>query len=107
MTLNQAMPMLEKFVPDKVVLLKQRQAESDANMPPEVKRMMDQQKLWDANSTPEDILAQYSKLNDYEKVSANQALMMKIGQIEDETRAKKLIDQIPDEKTQGERPGDV
>lgn len=100
MTLNQAMPMLEKFVPDKAVLLKQRQAESDANMPPEIKRLLDQQKLFDANSTAEDILAQYPKLqNEYEKLSANEALIMKIGQIEDEARAKKLIDQIPDEKT--------
>ena len=90
MMLNQAMPMLEKFVPDKVVLLKQRQAESDANMPPEVKRMMDQQKLFDANSTPEDILAQYPKLqNEYEKLAANEALIMKIGQVEDEAASEK------------------
>ena len=98
--LRQAMPMLEKFVPDKVVLLRQRQAEFDATMPPEYKRMQEQQKLFDANSTPEDILAQYPKLqNEFEKLMANQALMGKIGQIEDDARAKKLIDQIPDEKT--------
>lgn len=100
MALSQAMPMLEKFAPDKVALLKQRQAENDASMPPEFKRMQEQQKLWDENSTPEDILAQLPKLqNEYEKLSANQSLIRKIGQIEDEARAKKLIDQIPDEKT--------
>lgn len=100
MMLTQAMPMLEKFVPDKVALLKQKQAEAEASMPPEFKRMQEQQKLWDANSTPEDILAQLPKLqNEYEKMSAYQSLIRKIAEIEDDARAKKLIDQIPDEKT--------
>lgn len=100
MALNQAMPLLEKFAPDKVALLKQRQSENDASLPQEFKRMQEQMKLWDQNSTPEDILAQLPKLqNEFEKMSANQSLISKISQIEDETRAKKLIDQIPDEKT--------
>jgi hypothetical protein len=36
--------------------------------------------------------------NEMEKASAYQSLSMKIGQIDDDARAKKLIDQIPDEK---------
>lgn len=100
MMLGQLLPMLEKFAPDKAGPLKQRQAENEAGMPPEFKRMQEQQKLWSPNSTPDEILAQLPKLqNEYEKISAYQSLTQKIGEIEDETRAKRLIDQIPDEKT--------
>ncbi len=99
MLLSQAMSMLEKFAPEKVRFLKQRQTENESSMPSELKKMQEQRLIWDANSTPEDIIAQLSKLqNDYEKASAYSALSRKIGEIEDETRAKKLIDQIPDEK---------
>jgi len=99
-SLTRALPMLEKFVPDKVVLLRQRKAENEASLPPEFKQIFEQQKLFDQNSTPEDILAQLPKLqNEYEKALAYQSLSGKIGDIEDEARAKKLIDQIPDEKT--------
>jgi hypothetical protein len=69
-------------------------------MPAEMKNMQRQQKLWDSNSTAEEILAELPKLqNQMEKNSAYMSLTFKIGQIEDEARAKKLIDQIPDEKT--------
>ena len=98
-TLSRAMPMLEKFVPDKVAMLKQRKAENDAGLPPEFRRMQEQQKMYDPNSTPEDIIAQVPKMqNEFERSMAYQVLSTKIGQIEDEARAKKLIDQIPDEK---------
>ncbi|HVF48220.1 MAG TPA: hypothetical protein VNA17_11700 [Pyrinomonadaceae bacterium] len=100
MMLDQAMPVLEKFAPDKLPFLRQRQAELEAGMPPEFKRMQEQQKLWNPNSTPEEILAQLPKLqNEYEKVSAHESLIRKIGEIEDDARARKLIDQIQDEKT--------
>lgn len=99
MALTQAMPMIEKFLPAKMPLLKQRDAENQATLPPEVKEMQKRQKLWDENSTPEDLLAQVLKAdNEYEKASGYSALSRKIGQIEDDTRAKRLIDQIPDEK---------
>ena len=68
------------------------------NLPPEVKRMQQQQKLWNPNSTPEEILADLPKFNEYEKVSAYDAITTKVAQIEDEARAKKIIEQIPDEK---------
>ena len=95
-----AIPMLEKFVPEKVALLKQRKTENEASMPPELKQSMELQKLFDPNASPEDILAQLPKLSsDFEKSMAYQSLSGKIGDIDDEARAKKLIDQIPDEKT--------
>jgi len=61
--------------------------------------MQQRQKLWDPSSTAEDLLAQLPKLtNDVDKTLAYQSLAMKIGQIDDEARAKKLIEQIPDDK---------
>jgi hypothetical protein len=98
MAMTQAMPGLEKLIPEKIALLKQKQTEAMKNLPPEIKRMQQQQKLWNPNSTPEEILADLPKLNEYEKASAYQSVSNKIAQIEDEARAKKLIEQIPDEK---------
>ncbi|MFN0277106.1 MAG: hypothetical protein ACKVRN_00750 [Pyrinomonadaceae bacterium] len=99
MTFSRAMPLLEKLVPERIALLKMSEAASQSGLPSEVKQMQQREKLWDANSTPEDILALLPKMqNEFEKVSAYQSLATKISQIEDETRAKKLIEQIPDEK---------
>jgi len=99
MGLSRVMKDLEKIAPEKVALLKQKQTEAMKNLPPELKRFQQQEKLWNQNSTPEEILAELPKLNEFERVQAYQSLTYKIGQIEDEARAKKLIEQIPDEKT--------
>jgi hypothetical protein len=99
MVMGQVINDLEKFVPERMPVLKQKQTEAMKNMPPELSRMQQQQKIWNPNSTPEEILAGWPKYNEMEKASANQALISKIAQIDDDARAKKLIDQIPDEKT--------
>lgn len=99
MSMTRAIPSLEKIVPEKVPVLKQKQTEAMKNLPPELKRFQQQEKLWNPNSTPEDILAEIPKLNEFEKAQAYRSLTHKIAQIEDEERAKKLIEQIPDEKT--------
>ena len=96
--MTQIMPDLERLTPEKSALLKQKQAESLKNLPPELKRFQQQQKLWNSNSSPEEILAEIPKLNEFEKVSAYQSLAYKIARIEDDARAKNLIGQIPDEK---------
>ncbi|HEX8195371.1 MAG TPA: hypothetical protein VF571_04095 [Pyrinomonadaceae bacterium] len=98
MAMTQTMSSLEKLVPEKAPLLKQRQTEAMKNLPPEIKRMQDRQKLWNPNSTPEEILSDLPKLNEADKVFAYNSLTNKIAQVEDEERAKKLIEQIPDEK---------
>ncbi len=99
MSLTRAMPSLEKLVPEKVSLLKQKLASYQKALPAEFKNSQRQQRLWDPNSNPEEILAEIPKLqNPGEKNSAYQALASKIGRIEDETRAKRLIDQIGDER---------
>lgn len=99
MAMTRALPSLEKLVPDKANLLKQRQAENRKNLPTEYRRMERMEKLWSPNSTAEEILAEIPKLqNEYEKSTAYQAVAGKIAQIDDEARAKKLIDQIGDEK---------
>lgn len=98
-SLSKALPLLEKFLPAKASVLRQRMSDLEASMPPEFKRMQERQKLWDVNSTPEDIIAQFPKLQDeYEKASAYYQLSEKIAAIDDDARARKLIDQIPDEK---------
>jgi len=102
MTLSRVMPTLEKIVPDKTPLLKQKQAEMSKNMPPEVKRIEQQQKIWNPNSTPEELLADLPKLNEFEKASVYMSLANKIAEIDDEARAKKLIEQIPDEKARSQ-----
>jgi hypothetical protein len=102
MAMSQTMSSLEKLLPEKMPLLKQRQTEAMKNLPPEIKRMQDRQKLWNPNSTPEEILADLPKLNEADKVFAYNSLTNKIAQVEDEERAKKLIEQIPDEKTRSQ-----
>jgi hypothetical protein len=102
MAMSRVMPTLEKIVPEKIPLLKQKQAEAMKNMPPEVKRMEQQQKLWNQSSTPEEIIGLLPKLNEFEKASAYMSLNNKIAEIEDDARAKKLIEQIPDEKARNQ-----
>ncbi len=102
MGMSQAMPSLEKFVPEKIGMLKQKQAETMKNLPPEVKRFQQQEKIWSQNSTPEDVLAELPKLNEYEKISAYQSINNKLSQMDDEARAKKIIEQIPDEKARAD-----
>lgn len=98
MSMIRVIPSLEKIVPQKVPLLKQKQTETMKNLPPELKNMEQQQKIWNPNSTPEEIIADLPKLNEYQKASAYSSLGRKIATIEDEARAKKLIEQIPDEQ---------
>lgn len=98
MKLSLVIRSLEKIIPEKAALLKQKQTEAMKNLPPELKRFQQQEKLWNPNSTPEEILADLPKLNEIEKAGAYQSLVQKISQIEDEARAKKLIEEIPDEK---------
>lgn len=99
MVLSRALPNLEKIVPERTAALRQRLADSQKSMPAEFRNSIRTQKLWDPNSTAEDILAEIPKLtNEMEKSNAYQAAANKISQIEDETRARRLIDQLGDEK---------
>lgn len=96
--MTQVIPSLEKIAPEKAAMLKQKQAEAMKNLPPEFKRFQEREKLWNPNSTPEEIIAELPKLNEYEKTEASNSIVEKIAQIDDESRARKLIEQIPDEK---------
>ena len=100
MNITQAIPTLEKFVPERIAVLRQREAEAKKNLPTEFKNIAQQTNLWNPSTTAEDILAQLPKMtNENDKRNALSILPQKISQITDETRAKKLIDQITDEKT--------
>ena len=57
MAVTRVMPTLEKIVPERVAMLKMKQAETSKNLPVEFKRMQDSQRIWDPNTTPEDVIA--------------------------------------------------
>ena len=97
--LSRALPDLEKLVPDKAAMLRQRLTDGQKSLPNEMRESMRAQNAWNPNSTPEQILAEIPKMtNEMMRTSAYQNLSSKISQITDEARAKRLIDQIPDEK---------
>ncbi len=95
---SRVQPMLEKTLPEKAVLLKQRKAELSKNLPPEMKQWEQMSKIWSPNSTAEELLAEIPKLDENMRERAYEALGQKIAKVEDEAKAKKLIEQIPDEK---------
>ena len=99
MVFAQAMPLLVKFVPERLAQLRQRQTDMQSELTVELAQMQRQQRLFDPNSTPEELLEQIPKLsNDMERSIAYQSLSNKIVQIDDDARARKLIDQIADDK---------
>lgn len=102
MAMSNAIAEIEKAVPEKAGLLRQKQADIRKSLPPEMKNFERQSKLWSPTSTPEEIIAELPNLNEFEKTSAYMSLQNKITQIEDETRARKLIEQIPDEKARNQ-----
>ncbi len=95
---SRVQPMLEKTLPEKAALLKQRKAELSKNLPPEMKQWEQMSKIWSPNSTAEELLAEIPKLDENMRERAYDALGQKIAKVEDEAKAKKLIEQIPDEK---------
>lgn len=97
-TMIRVMKDLEKFIPERMPVLKQKQAEVMKSLPPEFNRLQQQEKIWNPNSTPEEMLAAWPKYSEMEKSMAGGVLVSKISQIDDDARAKSLIDQIPDEK---------
>lgn len=100
MAAGQAIPVLEKYVPERIGLLKQKDAEYKKSLPSEMRGAMNLGKMYDPNTPAEDVLAQISKAtNDNDKRQLYPILTQKISQITDEARAKRLIEQIPDDKT--------
>ncbi len=99
MMMGSFIPTLEKFIPERIAALKARDAENKKSMPTELRNSAQQASLWNPSSTPEDIIAAIAKMtNENDKRNANSILANKISQIPDDARAKKLIDQIPDDK---------
>ncbi|MBV9217247.1 MAG: hypothetical protein JO053_13850 [Acidobacteria bacterium] len=100
MTVTQAIPVLEKYVPERIALFKQKDAENKKALPSEMKSAMDLSRLYDPNVTAEEVLAQIARTpSDNDKKQLYGILTSKISQVTDDARAKKLIDQIPDDKT--------
>jgi hypothetical protein len=94
--INQAMPTLEKLLPEKIALLKARAAESQKAVPA---AQAQQQRIFDPSSTPEQILSMIPKMtSEMEKSMAYQSLINKLGPITDDARAKRIIDGISDDR---------
>jgi len=91
-------PLVDKFAPDRSAALKQRQADVQKSMPSDVRGMQQSTGLFNPNMTAEQIVATIPKLPDNSKPMAYSALMNKMRTITDDAQAKKLIDQIPDQK---------
>ncbi|HQZ98124.1 MAG TPA: hypothetical protein PLP21_17515 [Pyrinomonadaceae bacterium] len=98
--IGRAMPSLEKLVPDKAALLKQKTAKpANVTVSASAPKPAQSARSWDPNDTPEKIIAAANKItNVRDKTAALQSAANKIGQIADEARAKKIIESIPDEK---------
>ncbi|MGB7068872.1 MAG: hypothetical protein WBD22_05210 [Pyrinomonadaceae bacterium] len=97
-SLSRVMADLEKIVPEKIPLLKAKQAEISRNMPAELRRLQEREKLWNPNTTPEEIISELPRLNEMDRAGAYTTLTNRIAQIDDDARARRLISQIPDSK---------
>jgi hypothetical protein len=98
MMFSQAMPVLEKILPEKAVLLKQRKTELSKNLPPEMKQWEKMSKIWNSDSTAEELIQIIPTLDEGMREQAYELFGQKVGKLEDDAKAKKLIEQIPDEK---------
>ena len=95
---SQVIPLVDKFAPDKSAALKLRQAEVQKNMPSDLRGMLQSQELFNPNMTAEQIVAAIPKLPESSRLMAYSALMNKMSAVTDDAQAKRIIDQIPDEK---------
>lgn len=99
MHLARALPVLEKLIPSRAAQLRNRHTEALNALPSEFKSMGRQQRMWNPSTTPEEMLAEIGSMGEFEKSGAYMNLVQKIAQIEDETRARGLIEKISDQKT--------
>ncbi|MFT3746489.1 MAG: hypothetical protein QM785_19635 [Pyrinomonadaceae bacterium] len=100
-SISRVVPLLEKLVPDRAAMLKQKTAKPvSVTVSASAPKPGQPARLWDPAGTPEEIISAANKIanNPREKTTALQSAANKIPQIQDEARAKKIIDSIPDEK---------
>lgn len=98
--LTRSLVPFEKILPEKIVLLKQRDALNRKAAASAARPGQPNNRPWEPNMSPEDIIAAVAKLpNARERISAYQFAASKIRQIADETRVKRIIDSIPDKRT--------
>lgn len=99
-SLPRAMASLEKVVPERAVLLRQRDAQNrKASAPAGGTRPGTPARTWNPSDTPEAIIAAAGKItNPNEKTIALQTAANLINGITDEARAKRLIDSISDQR---------
>jgi hypothetical protein len=98
--LTRSLPTFEKVLPEKIAVLKQRDAQNRKSQPAASgQNAQGTARFYDQNIPLEDLLAQAAKLpNERDRQNAYQIVAGRIGQVTDDAKAKKLIDQIQDEK---------
>lgn len=98
--ISRALPSIEKLIPEKAALLKQKTAKPAAvTVSASAPKPGQTARQWNPAGTPEEIISAANKIaSPLEKTIAYQSAAGKIGQIADEARAKRIIDSIPDEK---------
>lgn len=96
---NQVIPLVDKIEPGRSAVLKQRQADiqSTAQTGNSGRGASQRQALFNASTTPEQILAQLPSIPEAQRGTAYAALGSKIGSMTDDAAAQKLVDQISDE----------
>ncbi len=94
---NQVIPLVDKIEPNRSAALKQRQSEIQTTSQTNNGRNQQRQNLFNASTTPEQILAQIPNMPESERDTAYAALGNKIGSLTDDVQAQKLVDQVSDE----------
>jgi|GEM_PF-1187123 len=97
---TQAIPLVDKIEPGRSAVLRQRQADIQNSTQATNGRGSgggQRQNLFNASTTPEQILAQLPAMPEAQRGTAYAALGGKIGSMTDDAQAQKLVDQISDE----------
>ncbi len=99
-SLGRALPALEKLVPEKALILKQKDAQNKKTAAANAaKSGQPPARQWDPNGTPEEIIAAAARMpNPRDRTAPYQSAVNKMFQFNDEARAKRIADSIPDEK---------
>ncbi len=96
--LTRALPEIEKIAPERAAQLRLKRTDMMKSIPPEFAQNVISEKMFDPNTSPEDLLDILLKnSSDINRSPGYQTLIRRIAAMTDETRAKGLIDRIPDE----------
>lgn len=96
--ISRAIPLIEKLAPERIALLKQKQAAITKSLPAPMKTPDAFARLSGQNVQPEDVLSEAARLSVEQRPRYYELALQKISRITDEARARSLINQLPDER---------